>query len=111
MLLGLLHRLGPHRFLFVRLLIPLLLVGALVAVVILFIERSRPARARRGDTPWPPRGWQPSAPGEDPALFELRMRYARGEIGLEEYNERVATLTRSRGGGDGPAGGFPPGTR
>jgi len=59
----------------------LVLLGALVAVAILAVIRlwrTRPAST--GSTSSTP--GQPSAP--DPALTELRLRYARGEISPDE---------------------------
>ncbi|GGM51282.1 hypothetical protein GCM10012275_22780 [Longimycelium tulufanense] len=37
---------------------------------------------------------QPGRPGTDPAEEELRRRYALGEIGREEYLERMTDLRR-----------------
>ncbi|HEU4671673.1 MAG TPA: SHOCT domain-containing protein [Candidatus Limnocylindrales bacterium] len=39
--------------------------------------------------------FRPHAPS-DPALDELRVRYARGEIGREEFEERLRVLTDRR---------------
>jgi uncharacterized membrane protein len=38
------------------------------------------------------RSWPASDPRLDPALTELRIRYARGELSWEEYAQRAANL-------------------
>jgi len=54
--------------------------------------------------------------GIEPALAELRMRYARGEITWEEYAQRATNLGYPVHGPGGPPGGYgswpqwPPGT-
>lgn len=102
MLLGLLGRLRPHHLVLGRLLLPLLFAGVIVACVIMFLNRRFPTGTRRPEQPWPPRDRPPK--GEDPALYELRLRYARGEIGPEEYNRRAADLTRAPDAAGGPPG-------
>jgi len=67
----------------------LVLLGALIVLAVLAVIRlwkSRPAPV--GSVA--PRADQGSA--DDPALTELRMRYARGEISPDEYLQRVAGL-------------------
>lgn len=88
---------GGH---FLASLIGLLVVGLLVAVLVMLIVNIRrgvvpfPGRydgARDTKTPAPP------TPRVDPALEELRMRYARGEITREEFSSVSRDLT---GGSD-----------
>ena len=66
----------------------LLIVVALVVGTFLVVRAllSRPA---------PPRPFYPPGPGGPmpPALAELDLRYARGEIGRDEYLQRRADLT------------------
>ncbi len=40
--------------------------------------------------------WRASAGREDPAIAELKGRYARGEIDTAEYQARLDALTRER---------------
>jgi len=71
-----------------------ILVVLLVAGVIALVRRWRPSPAHLDDTTWRPpmASWPaPTAPG-DPALGELRLRYARGELSWEEYRQRAANL-------------------
>ena len=66
---------GPFMVLSVA--VPLIITGAVIAVVIYAIRRN-------------------SAPREDPAVTELKARFARGEIDLAEYEVRLRSLTRDR---------------
>jgi uncharacterized membrane protein len=76
-----------------------LLIGSIVWLVIAI---SRPGRHVR-------MGWYGGAPygprPRHPALDELDIAYARGQLSREEYLQRRADLT----GGWGPPGGPPPG--
>lgn len=65
---------GP--FMILSFAVPLLITGAIIAVVIYAIRRS--------------------SPREDPAVSELKARFARGEIDLAEYEVRLRSLTRDR---------------
>ena len=85
---------GLLGWLFFAAFVALLVVGVM-AVVQLW---RRPGRMRPGP------GWYRAGPGWDPALQELRMRYARGEIGWDEYLRRSADL------GFHPPTAPPPGT-
>ena len=77
------------------------LVGALLVLAVLAVVRL-----------WKPRPGHPgpvptgagAGPTADPALTELRMRYARGEITSDEYRQRVAGLGYPPPPGPGPAG-------
>jgi uncharacterized membrane protein len=66
-----------HMFGFFGLLLPLLWVLLVVGLVIWAIRSSKPSAA---------------IPSNDPALHELRMRYARGELTREEFTQRNADL-------------------
>jgi putative membrane protein len=91
---------GPGLF---GLLILALLVALLVVAVmrLFYMRRALAARADR----WQRRGWgggQPH-PYADPALHELRLRYARGELSRDEFLER----SRDLGMPDGTDGASP----
>lgn len=67
----------------------LMVLGALVVLAVLAVVRlwrTRPAPTGSGS----PEVGQRSA--QDPALTELRLRYARGEISQDEYLQRFAGL-------------------
>lgn len=57
----------------ISLIVPLVITGAVIGVVIWSIRRGMPAR-------------------EDPAVEELKARYARGEIDTAEYQVRMRAL-------------------
>lgn len=65
---------GP--FMVLSFAVPLVITGAVIGVVIYAIRRSTPR--------------------EDPAVAELKRRFARGEIDLAEYEVRLRSLTRDR---------------
>lgn len=65
---------GP--FMILSFAVPLIITGAVIGVVIYAIRRSTPR--------------------EDPAVTELKARFARGEIDLAEYEVRLRSLTRDR---------------
>ena len=65
---------GP--FMILSFAVPLIITGAVIGVVIYAIRRSTPS--------------------EDPAVTELKARFARGEIDLAEYEVRLRSLTRDR---------------
>lgn len=58
-------------------LVPLIITGLIVGVVIWAIRRNAPPR-------------------EDPAIAELKSRYARGEIDQAEFEVRLRSLSRDR---------------
>jgi uncharacterized membrane protein len=97
------HGPGVFGWLFMAVLLALLVV-AVMAVV-------RAWRHPQGfGGPW--RGGPPPrqhGPPMDPALFELRMRYARGDIAAEEYWRRAADLGYPQPGGVPPSAGPAPG--
>jgi len=67
----------------------LILLGALVvlaALAVIRLWRTRPATMGSA----PPASDQLRT--QDPALTELRLRYARGEIAQDEYLQRIAGL-------------------
>jgi putative membrane protein len=75
---------GGHPW--VSLVLFVLLLAALAFAALTFWRTSRqPVRVA---APPPP----PSAPARDPALAELRLRYARGEIDRDEYLQRATDL-------------------
>ncbi len=59
------------------LVVPLVITGAVVGLVIWAVRRS-------------------SGPREDPAVAELKARYARGEISPAEFEVRLRSLTQDR---------------
>ena len=85
---------GPH----ILALLLLLLVVATLVVGILALLRVRQVPAPRGPTGT----WPAQVPGPDPALTELRLRYARGELSWEESAQRAANLGFSVNPGSGP---------
>ena len=76
-----------------------------VAVIALLRLWRRPPGMGSGPRPWP----RPGGPwGVDPALTELRVRYARGEITWEDFAERAARLGHPVPPGPGAPPGPPP---
>ena len=61
----------------VGIVLPLVITGVVIGVVIWAIRRSVPPR-------------------EDPAIAELKARYARGEIDPAEFEVRLRSLTQER---------------
>jgi len=94
------HRGRPFVGVLLLLLILVLVVLGVVLIVRLVRRPDRPGAASwvPGPSPSPPSGQL------DPVYSELRMRYARGEIGRDEFLQRAADL----GYGAAPAG-APPG--
>lgn len=80
-----------------------LIVVAIVAGIWLIVRMwmTRPA-----GTGWRPGGGPPPPP--NPALTELDLRYARGEIGREEFLQRRADLLGHVPPPPGPPGAPPP---
>ena len=70
-----LDRLMP--FMWASILVPLVITGIVIGVVVWAIRRSMPPR-------------------EDPAIAELKARYARGEIDPAEFEVRMRSLTQDR---------------
>jgi putative membrane protein len=68
----------------IGLLVCLVLVGAVVAAVMLFMQSRRPPQSAVQTAP--------ATPAVDPALAELRLRYARGEVDRAEYVQRAIDL-------------------
>jgi putative membrane protein len=91
---------GPGLF---RVLILVVLVALLVVAItrLVYMRRAHTARAQRWQhRQWGPPGGGPMHPNADPALHELRLRYARGELSRDEFLER----SRDLGGPDGTVG-------
>ncbi len=65
-------------FVMASVLVPLVITVLVIGVVIWAIRRNAPRR-------------------EDPAISELKSRYARGEIDQAEFEVRLRSLTRDRG--------------
>ena len=85
---------GPHVFAWLLL---LLVIAALVVGVVALVRMRRfPAPRLQGGT------WPASGPRADPALTELRIRYARGELSWEEYAQRATNLGFPTSPGSGP---------
>jgi len=80
--------------------LPLLLLAALIGVIIWGVLRMQ----RTGATPAAVLA-APSTPARagDPALEELRLRYARGEMARTEYLERAGDLGAAPGAPAPPA--------
>lgn len=74
----------------------MLLLGALVVWAVVRLSRVGPASASAAAPPPP----APPAPPRDAALEEIRLRYARGEIDRERFQQQLADL----GGHVGQAG-------
>ncbi|MGA2836415.1 MAG: hypothetical protein ABSF84_07455 [Acidimicrobiales bacterium] len=90
---------GPHaHHPFLGILFLLLLAGLIVLVVVgvTRLTRGRPAH-----------GGPPAGPSIDPALVELRLRYARGEITSDDYRMRAGNLGYQVPPGPTPPGGSP----
>jgi uncharacterized membrane protein len=82
------------------------LLGALLVVgvvALVRIWRTPPGRSRSFRTV--------TLPGavNDPALAELRIRYARGDVTWDEYSQRASNLGYPLPQGTGPAGSSPEG--
>lgn len=79
------HRLGV----LLAMLILVALIGVAVYVAVRLANR-RPA------APVPPPGFQPATPpitfGRDPALEQVRLRYARGELNRDDYLRVIGDL-------------------
>lgn len=97
------YRYGPHHHHPVLGIILLVLFAALVVLAVLAVVRlwrtgPGPGRSRTpGATTGPATG-----SATDPALTELRLRYARGELAHDEYFRRVAGLGYQLPPGAGP---------
>jgi uncharacterized membrane protein len=86
---GLIHR-GPGLFAWLFFAV---LVALLIVAVIRLVEGNRRHRYRRWAGPQGAARPRSSATdAADPALRELRVRYARGEVPREEYLERARDL-------------------
>lgn len=93
-------------------------VAALALAVVVLVHLWRNPGRLQPVHPWAPRagGPPPPAPGPDPALTELRVRYARGELTWDDYRERSANLGYPVAGaagawaspGDRPSSSAPP---
>ena len=83
------HHHGPFHLLLLTVLVVLVVAGAIA-----LSHRWRRTPSRTADVAWNPPSspWQVSGAPVDPALAELRMRFARGELNFEEYSERAARL-------------------
>jgi uncharacterized membrane protein len=64
-------------FMVAMILIPLVITGLIIGVVVWAIRRNAPA-------------------ADDPAVAELKRRYARGEIDPAEFEVRLRSLTEER---------------
>jgi uncharacterized membrane protein len=82
-----LHHHGPFHLVVLAVLLVLVVAGGIA-----LLRRWGPGSSRlraasaTHDAPWPARA------AFDPALDELRVRYARGEISWQDYVERSANL-------------------
>jgi len=74
------HGLGILGLLFLLLVIAAVVLGVIL-LVRLWQQSKYPAHPPSPATPW-----------IDPAVSELRMRYARGEISWDEFSQRMAGL-------------------
>ena len=85
---------GPRVF---ALLLLVLVIAALVVGVVALVRMRRLPAPRLQAGSWPTQ-----VPRVDPALTELRLRYARGELSWEDYAQRAANLGFSVNPGPGP---------
>jgi uncharacterized membrane protein len=98
----------------IAIIIIVVVIAALVALAVIALLRMRRyprgglAPSAAGVPPRTPSGPAPWA-GADPALSELRIRYARGDISGEEYWQRASLLGYPPPPGAGPAVPPPPG--
>ncbi|MGA2530368.1 MAG: hypothetical protein ABSG36_14580 [Acidimicrobiales bacterium] len=77
------HHHGVFHWLVLLILVALVIAGG---IALLRTWRGPRSRTQAGQ------GWTRPGPTIDPALSEVRVRYARGEIGWEEYAQRCANL-------------------
>jgi uncharacterized membrane protein len=103
------YRYGHHAHHPVVGIIALVLIAALVVLGIIALVRWR--RHPHGGLAPSPVGMPPRMPagsppwtGDDSAINELRIRYARGDISSEEYWQRSSVLGYPPSPGPGPAG-------
>ena len=70
------------------------LLGLIVTGIVALVRTWNHPRAQfRPDPGFPPHGsWTATGPATDPALTELRTRYARGELSWDEYAQRAKNL-------------------
>ncbi len=88
---------GPHWGLLILFVIFLGLVG--LAVYLLLRRRPGATMMVGGPPPsGPPTGARPPGFGPDPAIDQVRYRYARGELSREEYFQLVGDLGAGVGG-------------
>jgi hypothetical protein len=88
---------GPHWGLLILLVVFLALVG----VAVYLLVRRRPGAMVSAGGPPPggrPPGFGPPGFGPDPAIEQVRYRYARGELSREEYFRLVGDLGWGAGG-------------
>jgi uncharacterized membrane protein len=64
-------------FMAVMIILPLAMTGLIIGLIVWAVRRSMPAH-------------------EDPAVAELKQRYARGEIDPAEFEVRLRSLTEER---------------
>jgi uncharacterized membrane protein len=86
---GLHHGPGLFGWLLLALLAAAVVLGALT--VVRLWRYPPPPRADQSGNGAKPNGRMPG-PGYDPALSELRIQYARGDLTWEEYAERATRL-------------------
>ena len=99
------YRFGHHAH---HPVIGILLLVLLVAVLVLaIIALVRFWKTHPGHASSTPPGWLHGHGHADPALTELRMRFARGEITSDEYRQRASHLGYQVPAGENP-GGPPP---
>lgn len=98
---GLHHGPGVFAWFFLALLAALVVLGVIALVRMWSHPQGRFTHVQPGPPPTPP---------VDPALTELRVRYARGEISWEDYVKRAGDLGYPVYGGAGREPGAPPGS-
>jgi len=96
------YRFGHHAHHPVFGILLLVLVVALLALAVVGLVRFW--KTRPGHTSPATPGASPSGYGVDPALTELRMRFARGEITSDEFRQRASHLGYQVPPGENPAG-------
>jgi len=97
------HGPGVVGWFFLAMLAALVVVGVIALVRLWSAPRGRLAHLHAGQMPIPP---------ADPALTELRVRYARGDISWEDYSRRANDLGYPIYPASGPVPGMsPPGAQ
>jgi len=91
---------GPLHLLFL-----LLVIALIVAAAVWLVRRLSPGLAQTTAPAAAPAGAVAASATADPAVTTLRMRYAKGEVSREDFQNALADLT----GAEPPTGAWPAG--